>query len=407
MTDAAMRTDQLKVDPESLVLRAKPRGVTRFKRHVVIGVAAIVSVAVSAAAWLALSAPALHVRTNGQELYNVDRKSTADGLAALPATYDKMKPPNLGPALPGDLGPPILSAQRGLGAAPADGANFEDAARADKMHVAQLARQAKEGGVFFQVASNDHGVAGALAGPGGPQSGPVDGAGVLADRLTLDPTRDQNAQGRKLDFVNQQDGRAIYNPHAIQDPVSPFEVMAGTLISASLITGLDSDLPGLVVAQVTQNVYDTVTGGMLLIPQGSRLIGTYDSVIAFGQSRALVVWQRIIMPDGSSIQIDNLPATDPQGYSGLADDVDYHTWALLKGVAISTLLGIGTQLSLGGTQQGDLISAIRQSTQDSLNQAGQQITQKNLNIQPTIKVRPGWPLRVIVHKDLVLRPYRG
>jgi type IV secretory pathway VirB10-like protein len=407
MTDAAMRTDQLKVDPESLVLRAKPRGVTRFKRHVVIGVAAIVSVAVSAAAWLALSAPALHVRTNGQELYNVDRKSTADGLAALPATYDKLKPPNLGPALPGDLGPPILSAQRGLGAAPAGGANFEDAARADKMHVAQLARQAKEGGVFFQVASNDHGVAGALAGPGGLQSGPVDGAGALPDRLTLDPTRDQNAQGRKLDFVNQQDGRAIYNPHTIQDPVSPFEVMAGSLISASLITGLDSDLPGLVVAQVTQNVYDTVTGGMLLIPQGSKLIGTYDSVIAFGQSRALVVWQRIIMPDGSSIQIDNLPATDPQGYSGLADDVDFHTWALLKGVAISTLLGIGTQLSLGGTQQGDLISAIRQSTQDSLNQAGQQITQKNLNIQPTIKVRPGWPLRVVVHKDLVLRPYRG
>jgi type IV secretory pathway VirB10-like protein len=407
MTDAAMRTDQLKVDPESLVLRAKPRSVTRFKRHVVIGVAAIVSIAVSAAAWLALSAPALHVRTNGQELYNVDRKSTADGLAALPATYDKMKPPTLGPALPGDLGPPILSAQRGLGAAPPGGANFEDAARADKMHVAQLARQAKEGGVFFQVASNDHGVMGALAGPGGPQSGPVDGAGGLADRLTLDPTRDQNAQGRKLDFVNQQDGRAIYNPHAIQDPVSPFEVMAGTLISASLITGLDSDLPGLVVAQVTQNVYDTVKGGMLLIPQGSKLIGTYDSVIAFGQSRALVVWQRIIMPDGSSIQIDNLPATDPQGYSGLTDDVAYHTWALLKGVAISTLLGIGTQLSLGGTQQGDLISAIRQSTQDSLNQAGQQITQKNLNIQPTIKVRPGWPLRVIVHKDLVLRPYRG
>jgi type IV secretion system protein VirB10 len=107
------------------------------------------------------------------------------------------------------------------------------------------------------------------------------------------------------------------------------------------------------------------------------------------------------------MQIDNLPATDPQGYSGLSDDVDYHTWALLKGVAISTLLGIGTQLSLGGTQQSDLVTAIRQSTQDSINQAGQQITQKNLNIQPTIKVRPGWPLRVIVHKDLVLRPYRG
>lgn len=407
MSDATMRTGQPKVDPESLVLRAKPRGVTRFKRHVVIGAAAVVSVAVSVAAWLALSAPALHVGTNGQELYNVDRKSTADGLASLPATYDKMRPPALGPALPGDLGPPILRAQRDFGVAPGNGTNPEDTARADQLHLAQLARQAKEGGVFFQVATNDHGGAATLAGLGVPQTGPAVGAGTPPDRLTLDPARDQNGQGHMLDFINQQGDRNIYNPHAIQDPVSPFEVMAGTLISASLITGLDSDLPGLVVAQVTQNVYDTVTGGTLLIPQGSKLIGTYDSVIAFGQSRALVVWQRIIMPDGSSIQIDNLPATDPQGYSGLSDDVDYHTWALLKGVAISTLLGIGTQLSLGGTQQGDLLSAIRQSTQDSLNQAGQQITQKNLNIQPTIKVRPGWPLRVIVHKDLVLRPYRG
>ena len=111
------------------------------------------------------------------------------------------------------------------------------------------------------------------------------------------------------------------------------------------------------------------------------------------------------MPDGSSIQIDNLPATDAAGYSGLEDQVDYHTWQLIKGVAISTLLGVGSELAING--QSDLLLSIRESTQDSVNQAGQQITQKNLNIQPTIKVRPGWPLRVIIHKDLVLRPYRG
>ena len=144
---------------------------------------------------------------------------------------------------------------------------------------------------------------------------------------------------------------------------------------------------------------------ILLRPQGSRLIGAYDSVIAFGQSRALVVWQRIILPNGSSIQIDNLPASDTQGYSGLEDDVDFHTWQLLKGVALSTLLGVSTQLTLSG--QSDLVTAVRQSTQDSVNQAGQQITEKSLNVQPTITVRPGWPLRVIVHKDLVLKPYRG
>jgi type IV secretion system protein VirB10 len=395
-----------KVDPESLVLRGSPRRVARFKRHVVIGVAAVGTVGVFAAAWFALNAtPSLKPASSG-ELYNVDRKSTADGLAALPSNYDKV-PPKLGPPLPGDLGPGELHARNGLGAGSED-----DGARAEEMHQAQLARQAREGGVFFQAATASGSgpvgnAVGALSGIAGSAetTDPTSLTGGGSDRLSLDPMKDQNDQQRKLDFVNAQDDRAIYNPHAIQDPVSPYEVMAGTLISASLITGLDSDLPGLVVAQVTQNIFDTVTGQTLLIPQGSRLIGTYDSVVAFGQSRALVIWQRIIMPDGSSIQIDNLPATDTHGYAGLSDDVDYHTWALLKGVAISTLLGAGSELALNG--QSDLIMSIRESTEDSVNQAGQQMTQKNLNIQPTLKVRPGWPLRVIVHKDLVLRPYRG
>ena len=144
----------------------------------------------------------------------------------------------------------------------------------------------------------------------------------------------------------------------------------------------------------------------LLASQGARLIGAYDSVVAFGQARALLVWQRIVMPDGSSLQIDNLPATDAAGYAGLEDEVDYHTWQLLKGVVLSTLLGVGTELTLGSGDS-DLVRALRLSTQQSINQAGQRITEKNLNIQPTITVRPGWPLRVIVHKDLVLKPYRA
>jgi type IV secretion system protein VirB10 len=400
MTDATVGAPP-KVDPESLVLRASPRRVTRFKRHVVIGVLAALAIGVFVAAWVALQASPLAKPQSGEELYNIDRKPKADGLAALPSTYDKVKSPKLGPALPGDLGPAELRTRNGLGVGSED-----DGARAEELRQAQLARQAREGGVFFQSgASHSGGIVGAVAPALAGAIPGIDPAAPPSDRIALDPARDPNDVQRKLDFVNAQDGRAVYNPHAIQDPVSPYQVMAGTLISASLITGLDSDLPGLVVAQVTQNVYDTVTGQILLIPQGSRLLGTYDSVVAFGQSRALVVWQRIIMPDGSSIQIDNLPATDAQGYSGLEDDVDYHTWALIKGVAISTLLGIGSELSLTG--QSDLMLSIRESTQDSVNQAGQQLTQKNLNIQPTIKVRPGWPLRVIVHKDLVLRPYRG
>jgi len=180
--------------------------------------------------------------------------------------------------------------------------------------------------------------------------------------------------------------------------------MAGSIISASLITGLNSDLPGLVTAQVTENAYDSVTGRTLLIPQGSRLIGNYDSVVAFGQKRALVVWQRIILPDGSSVRIDNVPATDTAGYAGLADKVDVHTWQLLKGVALSTLLGVGTGISLG--DESDLVRAICESTQQSAGRAGDQIVMKNLNIQPTIAVRPGWSLRVVVNKDIVVRPWR-
>jgi type IV secretory pathway VirB10-like protein len=393
-----------KLDPESLVLRGRPRPVARFKRHVVIGVVGIAAIGIFVATWLALKASPLARPASNEELYNIDRKPTADGLAALPSGYDKIKPA-LGPPLPGDLGPAELRARNNLGVPVAGAAGEDDAARAEELHLAQLARQANEGNVFFQAGASHAGSVDptAMAGLGGPA--PSADSTPAGDHVALDPTRDPGDVQRKLDFVNAHDDRGVYNPHAIQDPVSPYEVMAGTLISASLITGLDSDLPGLVVAQVTQNVYDTVSGQTLMIPQGSRLIGTYDSVVAFGQSRALVVWQRIIMPDGSSIQIDNLPATDAHGYSGLEDDVDYHTWTLLKGVAISTLLGVSTQLTLNN--QSDLVTAIRQSTQDSVNQAGQQLTQKNLNIQPTIKVRPGWPLRVIVHKDLVLRPYRG
>jgi type IV secretion system protein TrbI len=217
---------------------------------------------------------------------------------------------------------------------------------------------------------------------------------------------DSSDQTRKLSFLKSGPEKEIYNLHGLQKPASPYQLMAGTIIAASMVSGLNSDLPGFVIAQVTENVYDTVSRRYLLIPQGARLIGKYDNVVAFGQERALVVWQRIILPDGSSIVIDNLPATDTGGYAGLADDVDLHTWKLLKGVALATVRGVGSQLAFGSSDS-DLVKALQQSTQSTTNRAGQRLVERNLNVQPTITVRPGWPLRVIVHKDLVLRPYRA
>ncbi|HEX9447687.1 MAG TPA: TrbI/VirB10 family protein, partial [Dongiaceae bacterium] len=353
--------------------------------------------------WLALKSPSLRLPL-GEERYNAEKKPVADGLSKLPGSYGELaKPiPQLGPPLPGDLGPPILDREKQLGLTPpATGSGFQpnpedDAARAERLRLAQQARQAREAVVFFQLSRHEEGPAQPVARQ--PIAANDNGGAADANRLNLDPDKDPNNQQRKLDFLNQPAAKSIYNGFALQTPASPYEVLAGSVISASLITGINADLPGEVIAQVTENVYDTVTGQILLIPQGSRLIGSYDSVVAFGQSRALVIWQRIIMPNGSSIQIENLPATDAAGYAGLEDDVDYHIWSLLKDVALATLIGVGGELSIGG--DGDLIQAIRQSARQNTSEAGQRLVEKDLNRQPTIMIRPGWPLNVIVHKDI-------
>lgn len=215
---------------------------------------------------------------------------------------------------------------------------------------------------------------------------------------------DPGRQARKEDFLNGEVDPAIYNPHSLQTPVSPYQVMAGTIIPASLVTGLNSDLPGQVIAQVTENVYDTSTGDYLLIPQGARLIGRYDSVIAFGQSRALMVWSRVVMPDGTSLTIENLPGVDLSGYAGVEDRVDNHTWRLFQAAILSSILSVGAELGRDDDSD-DILSALRDGGQRTLNQAGQQIVNRQLNVQPTITVRPGWRLRVIVNKDLILQPY--
>ena len=389
-----------KADPETLVLRAAPGRVTRFRRGAIVAIAAAGSTAIIGVAWLALKPATLSLIARSDEKL-VGAKAPPDALAGAPTSYGDV--PKLGPPLPGDLGRPILERQRQLGGmVPPDPAadavsRAAQEAEAERQRIAAEQKAARESGVMLQLAGGGRAAAPAPV----TTDASVPPASAETAKPLLDPDRDPNAQGRKNELVGRANRDDDINPHALAQSVSPWTLQAGSIIAASLITGLNSDLPGLVTAQITENVYDSVTGRGLLIPQGSRLIGSYDSVVAFGQSRALVVWQRIILPDGSSIRIDNVPATDTQGYAGLSDRIDRHTWQLLKGVALSTLLGVGTELSFGSTES-DLVRAIRESAQQSGARAGDQLVTRNLNIQPTLRVRPGWPLRVVVHKDIIL-----
>ena len=387
----------MKADPETLVLRGSPGRVVRFRRGAVVAIAALGSTAIVGTAWFALKPTTFHIIAANEDRADVGSKVPADALAGAPKSYGDV--PQLGPPLPGDLGRPILEHQQSIGAAiPPGGADQQaQAAEAERQRLAAEQKAARESGMMMQISGASR--PGTVEPPAAIASAaPPGDAGVT--KIALDPDSDPNNQQRKADFVGAADRTSDINPHALMPLPSPYTLMAGSVISASLITGLNSDLPGLVTAQVTENAYDSVTGRILLIPQGSRLVGSYDSVVAFGQKRALVVWQRIILPDGASVRIDNVPATDTAGYAGLSDKVDVHTWQLLKGIALSTLLGVGTQLSFGSNES-DLVRAIRESAQQSGPRAGDQLVTRNLNIQPTIRVRLGWPLRVVVHKDIV------
>ncbi len=391
-------TQPAKLDPESLALRARPPRAIRFKRSVIIAIAAVGSIGLVTVTWLALKPRLFHGTSGQEELSQPDQRPTSDTLNGLPKSYGDV--PRLGPPLPGDLGRPILDRQQQLAAdvSPSDQQRQQAEAAERERQLAEV-KAAREAGLLVQNRQA------APAPEATTASLPAaDSAQPSSLKLALDPVTDPNAQGRKEAFVGSLDARGDVNPHVLTPAPSPCTLSAGSVISASLITGLRSDLPGLVTAQVTENTYDSATGRILLIPQGARLIGSYDSVVAFGQSRALIIWQRIVMPDGSSIRIDNVPATDPSGYAGLADKVDRHTWSLLKGVAISTMLGVGSNLTFTG--ESDLVQAIRESTQQNVSRAGDQITSRNLQIQPTITIRPGAPVRLVVHRDLILAPWK-
>ncbi|MCY1355800.1 Bacterial conjugation TrbI-like protein [compost metagenome] len=223
-----------------------------------------------------------------------------------------------------------------------------------------------------------------------------------------DSFTNQNHQDQKEAFLSKAGSAETHSSGFLQTPDSPYQIMAGSVIAAALVTGIRSDLPGDVIATVTEPVFDSATGQHVLIPQGSRLLGRYNSQVSYGQRRVQVVWQRVILPDTSSFQLDNLVGSDPAGYAGLEDQVDWHWDRIVAGAAMTTLLGIGAELAAPENRSdGDrIIIAGRDGLQDTVNQVGQEITRRNLDIQPTLTERPGLPLRVIVNRDLVLRPYQ-
>ncbi len=410
----------IKADPETLALRAQPRPVVRLNRRVLaVGAGTLAAAVLGGTLWSLQSQQ--RSRAPANELFNVDRIAKSESLDRLPKDYaalppvQKAAPPVLGEPLPGDLGLAIVKSQQPM----------EQRMAPPGTDPAQLAaEEAARSSVFFRGAGSGAGggrpaaaappttsVANPNAGIAAPTQNPFDAtAGGTLPAVPNDPTAAQNRQGPKEAFLAKSGDGATRNPGTLQLPASPYQVMAGTVISAALVTGINSDLPGQVIANVTEAVYDTATGRHLLVPQGSRLIGRYDSQVSFGQRRVLLVWTRLILPDTSSVALDRLPGIDPAGYAGLEDGVDWHWDRIVAGAALSTLLGVGAEQAAPESrtdQNGNrTVIAIREGAQDSINQVGQDITKRNTSIQPTLTIRPGFPMRVMVSKDLVLRPYQ-
>ena len=205
----------------------------------------------------------------------------------------------------------------------------------------------------------------------------------------------------------------------MEPPRTAYELRAGFVIPATMISGINSELPGQIMAQVSQSVYDTPTGKYLLIPQGARLVGAYSSNVAYGQKRVLVAWQRIIFPDGKAMDIGAMPGADGGGYAGFNDLVDNHYLrifgsallmsAVIAGISYSQQ-SLNNNNSTGNTigQQQTASGALSQAVGQQFGTVIAQMVSKNMNIAPTLEIRPGFRFNVMVIRDLAFnKPYRS
>ena len=366
--------EEEKAIARTLRLRAAPAPVARVSRRALIVCGAVAGLGVAGAlGWSLVD----HRKVAPSEPVASPAALPPEQVSALPKDYVGRPgdAPVLGPPLPGDLGRPMVASgvagradtiEAGPPGAPPtilDG-------RVDP--AAQVRQAARTSGLFVAE---------------GRDRPTTPSATSPVTKAAVEPVADPR----------------LVSPERLQAPASPYVLQAGAVIPAALVTGLRSDLKGLAIAQVTQDVHDSLGGGHLLIPAGARLIGAYDTAVASGQARLAVTWTRLILPSGRSIVLDDLPGADAAGMAGLQDGVDRHGRAVLAAAGLSTLLAVGAEA--GDSDESDLARAVRRGAASSVGEVGRQAVGAALARRPTLTIRPGAPLRVLVTRDLVLEPY--
>lgn len=331
--------------------------------------------------------------------------TAADAVNHLPGSYADV--PRLGRALPGDIGamvandPALLAraAQGTLGTS--SYATPMSMTRSPVNEAEAMATRAREGGFGFGGGTAS-GSPTAAAGP----SWAVPGAAGAVPAYPSPPRADRDADNRqddKQEFLERSREARWALKDRLHHPDSPYTLLAGTVIPGVLLTGINSDLPGQIEGLISENVYDTVTGQHLILPLGTKLLGSYDSRVTYGQTRVLVVWTRLIRPDGSNLDLEGMPGTDLSGYAGLTGTVDRHLTRLLGAVVLGSLIQAGTSAGTSYTDPG-FSDRFRQGSGQGVNEGTQQIVRKELQLQPTIRAAPGARFAVFTTKDLELGP---
>ncbi|EAH6765239.1 conjugal transfer protein TrbI [Campylobacter coli] len=222
--------------------------------------------------------------------------------------------------------------------------------------------------------------------------------------LGLESGTNKDVQGQQ--FLSQKKDNG-YLKYVKQKPLSTYEIKADWNIPAILITGVNSDLPGQILAQVTQNVYDSATGKYLLIPQGTKVVGAYSSNIIYGQSRLLVAWNKLIFPNGDTLNLDGMQGTSQDGYTGFEDQVDNHYFRIFGSAFLLSSISAGIALSDNSDTNSEKETASDKAIAQAIQQMGQvasEMIRKNMNISPTLKIRPGYKFNIFATKDIILEP---